>query len=87
MKYMLFIVEFSFMKSIHYLMQRLHYLFTSTRTLESLCQELVEQGLLKQANNVRLQDYMGKPLYIVCVNWCAIFQISLLFRSELYVSF
>uniref|UniRef100_A0A3B3C2F2 IQ motif containing with AAA domain 1 like n=1 Tax=Oryzias melastigma TaxID=30732 RepID=A0A3B3C2F2_ORYME len=27
-------------------------------TLESLCQELVEQGLLKQADNVRLQDYL-----------------------------
>ncbi|KAK1897172.1 Dynein regulatory complex protein 11 [Dissostichus eleginoides] len=34
------------------------------RTLESLCQELVEQGLLKQANNVRLQDYMGDYSYL-----------------------
>ncbi|XP_059197421.1 dynein regulatory complex protein 11 [Centropristis striata] len=37
---------------------------TSDRTLESLCQELVEQGLLKQANNVRLQDYMGDYSYL-----------------------
>lgn len=51
-----------------------NYIIYSTRTLESLCQELVEQGLLKQANNVRLQDYLGKTLYIVCVNWCAICQ-------------
>ncbi|KAJ4943004.1 hypothetical protein JOQ06_005513 [Pogonophryne albipinna] len=34
------------------------------RTLESLCQELVEQGLLKQANNVRLHDYMGDYSYL-----------------------
>ncbi|XP_070817354.1 dynein regulatory complex protein 11 [Chaetodon trifascialis] len=38
--------------------------FTSDRTLESLCQELVEQGLLKQANNVRLQDYLGDYSYL-----------------------
>nr|XP_046247355.1 dynein regulatory complex protein 11 isoform X2 [Scatophagus argus] len=37
---------------------------TSDRTLESLCQELVEQGLLKQANNVRLQDYLGDYSYL-----------------------
>lgn len=53
-----------------------NYIIYSTRTLGSLCQELVEQGLLKQANTVRLQDYLGKTLYIVCVNWCAIFQNS-----------
>ncbi|XP_036067367.1 dynein regulatory complex protein 11 isoform X2 [Oryzias melastigma] len=35
---------------------------TADRTLESLCQELVEQGLLKQADNVRLQDYLGSPV-------------------------
>ncbi|KAG7999489.1 Obscurin, partial [Nibea albiflora] len=33
-------------------------------TLESLCQELVEQGLLKQANNVRMQDYLGDYSYL-----------------------
>ncbi|XP_029004658.1 dynein regulatory complex protein 11 isoform X2 [Betta splendens] len=37
---------------------------TSDRTLESLCQELVEQGLLKQANNVRLQDFLGDYSYL-----------------------
>ncbi|XP_053177680.1 dynein regulatory complex protein 11 [Scomber japonicus] len=37
---------------------------TADRTLESLCQELVEQGLLKQANNVRLQDYLGDFSYL-----------------------
>ncbi|XP_068563222.1 dynein regulatory complex protein 11 [Cebidichthys violaceus] len=37
---------------------------TADRTLESLCQELVEQGLLKQANNVRLQDYLGDYNYL-----------------------
>lgn len=42
-----------------------------------MCQELVEQGLLKQANNVRLQEYLGKILYIVCMNQRALFQISL----------
>ncbi len=42
--------------------------FIHIRTLESLCQELVEQGLLKQANNVRLQDYLGKTLHdVFCV--------------------
>lgn len=55
--------------------KQLHHVFTSARTLESLCQELVENGLLKQANNVRLQDYLGKSLYIVFVYWCAIFHI------------
>ncbi|XP_040896572.1 dynein regulatory complex protein 11 [Toxotes jaculatrix] len=37
---------------------------TAERTLESLCQELVEQGLLKKANNVRLQDYLGDYSYL-----------------------
>ncbi|KAM3619184.1 uncharacterized protein V6R79_004288 [Siganus canaliculatus] len=37
---------------------------TSDRSLESLCQELVEEGLLKQANNVRLQDYLGDYNYL-----------------------
>lgn len=37
---------------------------TADRTLESLCQELVEQGLLKQANNVRLQEYLGDYNYL-----------------------
>ncbi|KAK5869889.1 hypothetical protein PBY51_024572 [Eleginops maclovinus] len=37
---------------------------TADRTLESLCQELVEEGLLKQANDVRLHDYMGDYSYL-----------------------
>ncbi|KAM6938065.1 dynein regulatory complex protein 11 [Lycodopsis pacificus] len=37
---------------------------TADRTLESLCQELVKQGLLKRANNVRLQDYLGDYNYL-----------------------
>ncbi|XP_053286786.1 dynein regulatory complex protein 11 [Pleuronectes platessa] len=37
---------------------------TPDRTLESLCQELVEQGLLKKPNNVALQDYIGDYSYI-----------------------
>ncbi|KAM3876176.1 dynein regulatory complex protein 11 [Diretmus argenteus] len=37
---------------------------TAHRTLESLCQELVEQGLLKRANNVKLQDYLGDYSYL-----------------------
>ncbi|XP_039985617.1 dynein regulatory complex protein 11 isoform X1 [Xiphias gladius] len=37
---------------------------TADRTLESLCQELVAQGLLKKANNVRLQDYLGDYSYL-----------------------
>ncbi|XP_026201035.1 dynein regulatory complex protein 11 isoform X2 [Anabas testudineus] len=37
---------------------------TADRTLESLCQELVEQGLLKKANNVRLQDMLGDYSYL-----------------------
>lgn len=32
----------------------------SPRTLESLCQELVEQGLLIQPSTVRMQDYFGE---------------------------
>uniref|UniRef100_A0A8C6Q9D6 IQ motif containing with AAA domain 1 n=1 Tax=Nothobranchius furzeri TaxID=105023 RepID=A0A8C6Q9D6_NOTFU len=37
---------------------------TADRTLESLCQELVKQGLLKQAKNIRLQDYLGDYSYL-----------------------
>nr|XP_057930400.1 dynein regulatory complex protein 11 isoform X1 [Doryrhamphus excisus]XP_057930401.1 dynein regulatory complex protein 11 isoform X1 [Doryrhamphus excisus] len=37
---------------------------TADRTLESLCQEMVEQGLLKQANDVRMRDYMGDFNYL-----------------------
>ncbi|XP_023809900.1 IQ and AAA domain-containing protein 1 isoform X1 [Oryzias latipes] len=37
---------------------------TADRTLESLCQELVEQGLLKQPNDVRLQDFLGDFNYL-----------------------
>uniref|UniRef100_A0A3Q1F917 IQ and AAA domain-containing protein 1-like n=1 Tax=Acanthochromis polyacanthus TaxID=80966 RepID=A0A3Q1F917_9TELE len=37
---------------------------TADRTLESLCQELVEQGLLKQADRVRLHDYLGDYSYL-----------------------
>ncbi|XP_061883777.1 dynein regulatory complex protein 11 isoform X1 [Entelurus aequoreus] len=37
---------------------------TADRTLESLCQEMVEQGLLKQANNVRMRDYLGDFNYL-----------------------
>ncbi|XP_030640603.1 dynein regulatory complex protein 11 [Chanos chanos] len=33
---------------------------TADRTIESLYQELVEQGLLKPADNVKLQDYLGE---------------------------
>ncbi|AWP10924.1 putative obscurin-like [Scophthalmus maximus] len=36
---------------------------TAKRTLESLCQELVEQGLLKKPKNVGLQDYLGDYSY------------------------
>ncbi|KAM4629825.1 dynein regulatory complex protein 11 [Polymixia lowei] len=37
---------------------------TADRTLESLYRELVEQHLLKQADNVRLQDYLGDYSYL-----------------------
>lgn len=37
----------------------LFYLLPSTRTLESLCEELAEQGLLKLPKDVRIQDYVG----------------------------
>ncbi|CAI5639460.1 unnamed protein product [Oreochromis niloticus] len=37
---------------------------TADRTLESLCQELVEQGLLKQTHNVQLQDFLGDYSYL-----------------------
>uniref|UniRef100_UPI0037E85F5E dynein regulatory complex protein 11 isoform X1 n=2 Tax=Semicossyphus pulcher TaxID=241346 RepID=UPI0037E85F5E len=37
---------------------------TSDRNLESLCQELVEHGLLKKANDVSLQDYLGDYSYL-----------------------
>lgn len=32
---------------------------TSTRTLESLCEELAEQGLLKLPRDVKIKDYVG----------------------------
>uniref|UniRef100_A0A3P8QLU2 AAA+ ATPase domain-containing protein n=1 Tax=Astatotilapia calliptera TaxID=8154 RepID=A0A3P8QLU2_ASTCA len=34
------------------------------RTLQSLCRELVEQGLLKQTRNVQLQDFLGDYSYL-----------------------
>ncbi|KAM4738665.1 dynein regulatory complex protein 11 isoform 2-T2 [Anableps anableps] len=37
---------------------------TANRTLESLCQELVKQGLLKQAKNVWMQDFLGDFNYL-----------------------
>ncbi|KAI4872327.1 hypothetical protein NFI96_027755 [Prochilodus magdalenae] len=37
---------------------------TADRTIESLYQELVEQGLLKPADNVKLQDYIGDYSYL-----------------------
>ncbi|XP_038128064.1 dynein regulatory complex protein 11 [Cyprinodon tularosa] len=37
---------------------------TADRTSESLCQELVEQGLIKQAKNVRMQDFLGESNYL-----------------------
>ncbi|KAM4574468.1 dynein regulatory complex protein 11 isoform 2-T2 [Fundulus diaphanus] len=37
---------------------------TADRTLESLCQELVEQGLLKPAKDVRMQDFWGDYNYL-----------------------
>ncbi|XP_057696694.1 dynein regulatory complex protein 11 [Corythoichthys intestinalis] len=37
---------------------------TVNRTLESLCQEMVEEGLLKQSNPVRMQDYLGDFNYL-----------------------
>ncbi|XP_041695880.2 dynein regulatory complex protein 11 isoform X2 [Coregonus clupeaformis] len=37
---------------------------TADRNIESLYQELVEQGLLKQADNVKLQDYLGDYSYL-----------------------
>ncbi|KAK2835493.1 hypothetical protein Q5P01_015977 [Channa striata] len=37
---------------------------TAERTLESLCHELVEQGLLKKPKNVKLQDFLGDYSYL-----------------------
>ncbi|XP_024278486.1 dynein regulatory complex protein 11 [Oncorhynchus tshawytscha] len=37
---------------------------TADRNIESLYQELVEQGLLKQSDNVKLQDYLGDYSYL-----------------------
>ncbi|XP_058483919.1 dynein regulatory complex protein 11-like [Solea solea] len=37
---------------------------TEDRTLESLCQELVEQNLLKMSYNVSFQDYFGNYSYL-----------------------
>lgn len=33
------------------------------RTIESLFEELVEQELLKKADDVKLKDYLGKLVY------------------------
>lgn len=65
--------------------KQLNDLLTSTRTLESLCQELVEQGLLKKANNVGLQDYLGKILYVVCVHHLLQLVFVLSFISDVIV--
>ncbi|XP_014901217.1 IQ and AAA domain-containing protein 1 isoform X1 [Poecilia latipinna] len=37
---------------------------TPDRTLESLCEELVQQGLLKRAKNFRMQDFLGDYNYL-----------------------
>ncbi|KAK7889480.1 hypothetical protein WMY93_025040 [Mugilogobius chulae] len=37
---------------------------TADRTLGSLCQELVDQGLLKQPHNVKMQDFLGDYSYL-----------------------
>ncbi|XP_066573569.1 dynein regulatory complex protein 11 isoform X2 [Amia ocellicauda] len=37
---------------------------TADRTIESLYQELVEQGLLKQADTIKLDDYLGDYSYL-----------------------
>lgn len=37
----------------------LFHLLASTRTLESLCEELAEQGLLKLPKDVKIKDYVG----------------------------
>lgn len=37
----------------------------SLRSIESLYQELVEQGLLKPADDVKLQDYIGLYQYFI----------------------
>ena len=34
------------------------------RTLESLCEELVQQGLLKLPKNHRIQDFLGRKVYL-----------------------
>nr|XP_020468742.1 IQ and AAA domain-containing protein 1-like isoform X2 [Monopterus albus] len=37
---------------------------TAHRSLDSLCEELVQRGLLKRPNNVRMQDYLGDYNYL-----------------------
>ncbi|XP_077439775.1 dynein regulatory complex protein 11 [Vanacampus margaritifer] len=37
---------------------------TVDRTLESICQEMVDEGLLKRANSVQIQDYIGDFNYL-----------------------
>lgn len=35
-----------------------------TRTLESLCEELVHQGLLKLPKNHRIQEFIGRSVFM-----------------------
>ncbi|XP_077390338.1 dynein regulatory complex protein 11 [Festucalex cinctus] len=37
---------------------------TADRTLESICQEMVDEGLLKKANSVRMENYIGDFNYL-----------------------
>ncbi|KAJ0032484.1 hypothetical protein NQD34_002565, partial [Periophthalmus magnuspinnatus] len=37
---------------------------TADRTLESLCQELAEQGILKQPENVKMKNFLGDYSYL-----------------------
>lgn len=49
-----------------------HYMVClSFSEIEALCQELVEQGLLKKAKNVKLQDCLGMTVF---VDLCGMFQ-------------
>lgn len=38
-------------------------IFLFIRTLQSLCEELVQQGLLKLPKNHRIQEFLGRSAY------------------------
>lgn len=56
----------------------------SPRTLESLCQELVDQGLLKLPKYFRMQDFLGMTVNCFVCSWFLANVLMILAECELH---